>query len=127
MQNKLKGKQSVKSSQTKQWLKYSKPRTALKKQIIRKGTTLCGVAEKWITCDSELMSDEDNAVCPECGMAFTYNADGFWICFNVCDHWFDSKCTTASSTDTVPDHYFVGAAFSNDYCSFLSDQFMQLN
>ena len=37
------------------------------------------------------------------------------------------KCTTASSTNTVPDHYFVGAAFSNDYCSFLSDQFMQLN
>ena len=63
------------------------------------------------------MSDEDNAVCPECGKAFT----------DFTDHWLDSKCTTASSTDTVPDHYFVGAAFSNDYCYFLSDQFVQLN
>ena len=71
-QKKLKGKKSLKNSQTKHvlkqeyqemysWLK-SKPKTTLKKDMIRKVTR--NMAEKFTVHDNELTSDEDDAICP---------------------------------------------------------------
>ena len=35
------------------------------------------MARRWTICDSEQTSDEDDAVCPECGKIFADDADGF--------------------------------------------------
>ena len=108
-QKKIKGKQSLKSSQTKPVSKKSKPKTALRKQATRKGRSLSGMASRLTICDSEQTSDEDDAVCSECGKIFADDADGFWICCDGCDHWFDLSCTTVSSKEAVPEQYFCGS------------------
>lgn len=54
------------------------------------------------TCTSE--SEEDNAVCPICGMMYV-DDDGVWIGCDGCDQWFNIQCTDISS-ETLPDKYF---------------------
>ncbi|WVZ98262.1 hypothetical protein U9M48_043727 [Paspalum notatum var. saurae] len=52
----------------------------------------------------EEVNDEDKNFCGSCGSR--YNANGFWICCNVCDRWYHGKCVklTASKAESI-DHY----------------------
>ena len=77
--------------------------------MTRKGRSSSGMASRLTICDSEQTSDEDDAVCPECGKIFADDADGFWICCDGCDRWFDFSCTTVSSKEAVPEQYFCGS------------------
>ena len=120
---KRKGKQNLKSSQTKSVLKKSKPKTASRTRATRKGRSVCHMAGRLTICDSEQTSDEDDAVCPECGKIFADDADGFWICCDGCDRSFDFGCTALSSKEAVSEQYFFGAVFSNcDFCNLFIQQ-----
>ena len=106
-QKKIKEKQSLKkNSQTKHVLK-SKPKTTLKTDMIRRVTR--NMAEKVTVYDNELTSDEDDAICPECGKACADDKDSLYICCDGCDLWFDFKCTTISGKETATNQHFCGS------------------
>ena len=56
-----------------------------------------------LTLDEE-KSEEDEAVCPSCGISTTSVAD-LWIQCDACDEWYDFKCTSLKSKRKIPDIY----------------------
>ena len=58
--------------------------------------------------ESDKDEEEDEAVCPKCGML--YSADsGLWVCCDNCDRWYNLKCTNIKSKRTVPEVYICDA------------------
>ena len=66
------------------------------------------MARSLTICDSEQTSDEDEAVCPECGKIFADDADGFIYC-DDCDRWCDCGCTILCSKEAMSEQYFCGS------------------
>ena len=83
----------------------SKLKTASRKQPMRKREKVDEMFAELTISDTECTSEEDNTVCPKCGIVCKDDADGFWICCDGCDRWFDLKCTTVPSKNCVPDLY----------------------
>ena len=57
-----------------------------------------------LTIDSDSSSDQDTAVCPSCGLIYP-DTSGLWIGCDVCDAWFDLKCTDVDE-NCIPDVYY---------------------
>ena len=53
---------------------------------------------------SDLDDEEDNAVCPTCGLFYKHDESGDdWICCNKCNEWYCFKC---SAQDHIPDEFY---------------------
>lgn len=52
--------------------------------------------------DMHITEDEDNAICPKCGLAYG-DDDGLWVCCDECDEWFNFECTNISDEEFIPD------------------------
>ncbi|KAJ1262597.1 hypothetical protein BS78_09G120700 [Paspalum vaginatum] len=61
--------------------------------------------------EEEDVDSDDKNFCGTCGNR--YNANGFWICCNVCDRWYHGKCVklTASKAECI-DHYECPECYS---------------
>lgn len=57
---------------------------------------------------SESDKDEDEAICPKCGMLYSSDS-GLWVGCDSCDQWNDLKCTNIKSKRTVSDVYIRDA------------------
>lgn len=79
------------------------PNTALRKGVAEKGRSLEELRDMKI--GDEGNSDEDNAVCPKCGLVYQDDG-GFWICCDGCNDWYDIKCTKIKSKKRVPEVFF---------------------
>ena len=49
-------------------------------------------------------SEEDDTVCPKCGLVYA-DIGGLWVCCDGCDRWFDLKCTNIKKKK-VPEFYY---------------------
>jgi len=78
-------KKEKEQPRTRQW---SRPRLAKGRKLeeILQDMTIDSDHE-----NSQSDEDEDRAICPKCGLI--YPDDGFWICFDGCNDWFDIRCT----------------------------------
>ena len=75
-----------------------------RKQPVRKRVSpppLDQMVTKLTMSDSE--DEEDNTVCPKCGLVCKDDPDGFWVCCDACDLWYCLKCTDIPSKNCVPD------------------------